>query len=179
MSHRWLTAPGFKLAPEARRKAVRLLGLAAALLVLSVSLGLGRAAVSVWQSPTEDPKALEAAFQALAAAFHLVVGVAKGPLVLALTCFQFLFLDRTEIGRRLWHWAMGEGKGPTDAKVVQTLAGQCAAGLDLHQLVTTARDMVQPYHEDPEGVPAAKTLSAGLAFAALLVVNAALLGAFR
>lgn len=96
-------------------------------------------ALSAWAvlQPTPDSPAWELALQARLALFRArtALGLAFGVLLLTWAAFQAL--DRTRLGKRLWHWSRAA---------------------------------------DSEASAAAKTLSAGLGFAALLLAFAYLAG---
>lgn len=173
-------SPGFKLTPEDRRRGVRILAGLAFLIVLLAGAWMGHLVSRADRS--QDPQDLAMGLQLMATIIQAVVATIKGPVVVLLACLQFAVLDRMELGRRLWHWAMGDApKGKTDEELVDELwpamTGIHAA--NLRHIITRVREESEPAHEDPEMVPAAKTLSAGLVFAALLVVNALLMGAGR
>ncbi len=95
--------------------------------------------LSAWAvlQPTPDSPAWELALQARLALFRAktALGLAFGVLLLTWAAFQIL--DRTRLGKRLWHWSPGM---------------------------------------DSDATSAAKTLTAGLAFAALLLAFAYLAG---
>lgn len=96
-------------------------------------------ALSAWAvlQPTPDSPAWELALQARLAIFRArtALGLAFGVLILTWAAFQVL--DRTRLGKRLWHWSPGM---------------------------------------DSDATSGAKTLSAGIAFAALLLAFAYLAG---
>lgn len=113
-----------------------------ALAFLAVAAGGGwltAKALSAWAvlQPTPDSPAWELALQARLAIFRAktALGLVLGVLLLAWAAFQVL--DRTRLGKRLWHWSPGM---------------------------------------DSDATSAAKTLSAGIAFAALVLAFAYLAG---
>jgi len=129
-----LGAHGFEMDRAARGRVALALLLVAALggWVTAKSL----AAWAVLQ-PNPDNPAWELALQARLALFRArtALGLALGVLLLTWAAFQAI--DRTRLGKRLWHWSQAA---------------------------------------DSEASAAAKTLSAGIAFAALLLAFAYLAG---
>lgn len=129
-----LGAHGFDLDKAARTRV--------ALALLAVA-GLGgwvtAKMLAAWAilQPTPDSPSWELALQARLALFRArtALGLVLGVLLLTWAAFQIL--DRTRLGKRLWHWSQAQ---------------------------------------DSEASAAAKTLSAGIAFAALLLAFAYLAG---
>lgn len=127
-------AHGFEMDKAAR-------GRVALAFLLMAGLGgwLTAKALSTWSvlQPTPDSPAWELALQARLALFRArtALGLALGVLLSTWTVFQIL--DRTRLGKRLWHWSPGM---------------------------------------DSDATSAAKTLSAGIAFAAMLLAFAYLAG---
>lgn len=125
---------GFETARAARNRVALVF-----LLVAAWGGSITAKALSSWAvlQPTPDSPAWELALQARMALFRAktALGLALG--VLLITWASFQILDRTRLGKRLWHWSQAQ---------------------------------------DSEASAAAKTLSAGIAFAALLLAFAYLAG---
>ena len=129
-----LGAHGFEMDKAARSRVAL-----AFLFMAGLGGWLTAKALAAWAvlQPTPDSPAWELALQARLALFRAktALGLAFGVLLLTWAAFQIL--DRTRLGKRLWHWSPGM---------------------------------------DSDATSGAKTLSAGIAFAALLLAFAYLAG---
>ena len=111
-----LGAHGFTLDKPARARVA-----AAFLAVAALGGWLTAKALAAWAvlQPTPDSPAWELALQARLALFRvkLAVGLALGVLLMAWAAFQVL--DRTRLGKRLWHWSQAQDSEASAAAKTQ------------------------------------------------------------
>jgi len=112
---------GFDLDKKSRNR----MGLAL-LLVASATAWITVKVLAAWSvlTPSPDSPAWELALQARLLLFRAraALGLALG--VVGLAWVVFLLLDRTRLGKRLWHWSPGMDSDATSA--AKTLVAGCA-----------------------------------------------------